>query len=53
VKFVPPYFFNEASCFNVTIEWTPLDATTVNAFYFVGYSQPLNWCFLSQMQKST
>jgi hypothetical protein len=24
VKFVPPYFFNEASCFNVTIEWTPL-----------------------------
>jgi hypothetical protein len=24
------------------------DATSVNAFYFVGYSQPLSWCFLSQ-----
>jgi hypothetical protein len=24
------------------------DATIVNAFYFVGYSQPLSWCFLSQ-----
>jgi hypothetical protein len=24
------------------------DATNVNAFYFVGYSQPLSWCFLSQ-----
>jgi hypothetical protein len=24
------------------------DATSVNAFYIVGYSQPLSWCFLSQ-----
>jgi hypothetical protein len=24
------------------------DATSVNAFYFVGFSQPLSWCFLSQ-----
>jgi hypothetical protein len=24
------------------------DATSVNAFYFVGYSQPLSWYFLSQ-----
>jgi hypothetical protein len=23
------------------------DATSVNAFYFIGYSQPLSWCFLS------
>jgi hypothetical protein len=21
------------------------DATSVSAFYFVGYSQPLSWCF--------
>jgi hypothetical protein len=24
------------------------DATSVNAFYFVGYSQPLSWYFLYQ-----
>jgi hypothetical protein len=24
------------------------DATSVNAFDFVGCSQPLSWCFLSQ-----
>jgi hypothetical protein len=29
------------------------DANSVNAFYFVGYSQPLNWYFLSQKLTST
>jgi hypothetical protein len=24
------------------------DASSINAFYFVGYSQPLSWYFLSQ-----
>jgi hypothetical protein len=24
------------------------DTTSVNTFYFVGYSQPLSGCFLSQ-----
>jgi hypothetical protein len=24
------------------------DANSVNAFYFVGCSQPLSWCFVSQ-----
>jgi hypothetical protein len=28
------------------------DATSVNAFYFVGYSQPLSWRFLSEMLMS-
>jgi hypothetical protein len=29
------------------------DATNVNAFQFIGYSQPLSWCFLSQKLTST
>jgi hypothetical protein len=29
------------------------DATSVNAFYFVGYSQPLSWCFISQKMTCT
>jgi hypothetical protein len=28
-------------------------ATSVNAFYFSGYSQPLSWYFLSQKLTST
>jgi hypothetical protein len=24
------------------------DTSSVNAFYFVGYSQPVSWCFVSQ-----
>jgi hypothetical protein len=28
------------------------DASSVNAFYFVGYSQPLSWYFFSQQLTS-
>jgi hypothetical protein len=28
------------------------DAISVNTFYFVGYSQPVSWCFLSEMLTS-
>jgi hypothetical protein len=54
VKIVSRYTQIEICCVaglcRVVMMWYFLGnlATSVNTFYFVGYSQPLSWYFLSQ-----